>query len=185
MALRLPARAFSLWVDSGASTLGTVFSQETASTEPNPIHSKRKNALAAVEAEEAQEEAGEDDLEAKHEGSGGGEGEAQEAVGAHVAEAGGVPEIYGVDEDRGSTKEEEAAEEEADLQGDGLEESFELGIGREEAFLGAEDLGGDGKDGDMGSDENQAEGVGEGVDIEGVGSAAEMQGARSEQERGG
>src|SRR5205823_3630103 len=35
------------------------------------------------------------------------------------------------------------------------------------AFLGSEDAGADGEDGDVGSDEDEAEGVGEGVDVEG------------------
>ena len=64
-----------------------------------------------------------------------------------------MPEEESVGEDRRTDEQEETAEEQAGLEGDEPEEAFELRVGWEETFLGAEDFGGDGEDGDVGSDE--------------------------------
>src|SRR5271155_5001810 len=54
-------------------------------------------------------------------------------------------------------------------------------VGREEAFLCAEDLGADGKDRDVCADEDEAKRVGEGVDVEGP--AADRAGFGQQPER--
>ena len=78
-------------------------------------------------------------------------------------------------------KQESGAEDEADFEIDVVEDALELWVGRQEAFLGAEDAGADGEDGDVGSDEDEAEGVGKGVDVEGP--AADGLGAGEKPER--
>ncbi len=55
--------------------------------------------LAAVHAQEAEEEAAEDGFDAEHEAGGGRQGEAKHALGGEVAEAGAVPDVYGVAQD--------------------------------------------------------------------------------------
>jgi hypothetical protein len=75
--------------------------------------------------------------------------------------------VYGVAEDDDADQQKCAAEDEADFEIDVVEDSLELRIGWEEAFLRAEDARADGEDGDVGSDEDEAERVGECVDVEG------------------
>ena len=141
--------------------------------------------LPPVEAEQGEEEAGEDDFDAEHEAGGRGQREAEHAGGGEVAEAGGVPQVKCVAEDAGADEQQEAAEQQAGFEGDVFEDAIVGGVAREEAFLGAEDAGGDGEDGDVRADEDQAECVGEGVDVEGVGSSGEVDGQRAGEERGG
>ena len=122
---------------------------------------------AAVHAEEAEEEAAEDGFYAEHEAGGGWQGKAEHALGGEVAEACAVPDVNGVAEDDKADEEEGGAEDEADFEVDVVEDALELWVGGQEAFLGAEDTGADSEDADVGSDEDEAEGVGEGVDVEG------------------
>ena len=66
---------------------------------------------------------------------------------------------------------------------DVVEDALELWVWREEALLRAEDPGTDGEDGDVGSDEDKAEGVGEGVDVEGDSGRRSAGRGRSRMER--
>ena len=53
-----------------------------------------------LHAEEAEEEAAEDGLDAEHEAGGGGERKAKHMLGREIAESSGVPDVQGVAEDR-------------------------------------------------------------------------------------
>ncbi len=84
-----------------------------------------------------------------------------------VAESGAVPDVQGKAEDAETDQQEHATEDESYFEVDVVEDTLELRVGGQEAFLGAEDAGADGEDGDVGSDEDEAQRVGEGVDVEG------------------
>ena len=123
--------------------------------------------LAAIHAQQAEKEAAEDGFDAEHEAGGRGQREAEHALGREIAEAGAVPDVYGVSEDARADQQKRAAEDETNFKIDVVEDAFELWVGWKKTFLRSEDAGADGEDGDVGSDEDEAERVGEGVDVEG------------------
>src|SRR5207244_7453112 len=84
-----------------------------------------------------------------------------------IAEACAVPDVDGVAEDAETDQKKGAAEDQTYFKIDVVEDALELWVRREEAFLCAEDAGADCEHGDVSADENEAEGVGEGVDVEG------------------
>ena len=78
-----------------------------------------------------------------------------------------MPDVKGVAEDADTKQKKCGSEQQTYFEIDVVEDALELWIGREKAFLCAEDARADGEDGDVGSDEDEAESVGECVDIEG------------------
>ena len=78
-----------------------------------------------------------------------------------------MPDVEGVGEDAETNQKKCGSEEQTYFEIDVVEDALELWVRWKKALLRAEDAGADGEDRDVGSDEDEAESVGEGVDIEG------------------